>query len=121
MWKALDRWRVVADMRRTEFRPPLVLILGANEGLAQRDSDGSIGQMHQNENTFCGAIAMKVLVDHKLCEGNGRCVEVASEVFELRDDDRSYVLVENPPLNLQSKVRLAASLCPRQAIRVIED
>ena len=66
-------------------------------------------------------IAMKVLVDHKLCEGNGRCVEVASEVFELRDDDHSYVRVERPAANLSSNVRLAASLCPRQAIRIIED
>ena len=64
---------------------------------------------------------MKVVVDHKLCEGNGRCVEAASEVFELRDDDRSYVRVERPAANLSSKVRLAASLCPRQAIRIIED
>src|SRR5712692_1398225 len=66
-------------------------------------------------------IAMKVLVDHKLCEGNGRCIEVASEVFELRDDDHSYVRVERPAANLSSNVRLAASLCPRQAIRIIED
>ncbi|MGH7933711.1 MAG: ferredoxin, partial [Candidatus Binataceae bacterium] len=35
---------------------------------------------------------MKVVVDHSLCEGNGRCVEVASQVFELRDDDLSHVL-----------------------------
>ena len=68
-----------------------------------------------------GYIAMKVLVDHKLCEGNGRCIEVASEVFELRDDDHSYVRVERPTANLSSNVRLAASLCPRQAIRIIED
>lgn len=64
---------------------------------------------------------MKVLVDHKLCEGNGRCIEVASEVFELRDDDRSHVRVERPAANLGSKVKLAARLCPRQAIRIIED
>jgi ferredoxin len=64
---------------------------------------------------------MKVVVDHRLCEGNGRCIEVASEVFELRDDDRSYVRIERPAANLSSKVRLAVSLCPRQAIRIIED
>ena len=64
---------------------------------------------------------MKILVDHKLCEGNGRCVEIASEVFELRDDDRSYVRVERPVASLTSKVRLAVSLCPRQAIRIIAD
>jgi ferredoxin len=64
---------------------------------------------------------MKVIVDHNLCEGNGRCVEVASQVFELRDDDRSYVLIERPPETLRDKVKLAVSVCPRQAIRIIEE
>lgn len=64
---------------------------------------------------------MKVVVDHNLCEGNGRCAEIAPEVFELRDDDRSYVLIEEPPQTLRAKVELAARRCPRQAIRLIED
>jgi ferredoxin len=64
---------------------------------------------------------MRVVVDHSLCEGNGRCVEVASGIFELRDDDRSYVLEEQPPHSLRAKVDLAVSLCPRQAIKIIED
>jgi ferredoxin len=64
---------------------------------------------------------MRVVVDHNLCEGNGRCVEVAPQVFELRDDDRSYVLMQNPPQELRDKLQLAAKLCPRQAIRLTED
>ena len=64
---------------------------------------------------------MRVVVDHSLCEGNGRCVEVAGGIFELRDDDRSYVLEEQPPNSLRPKVDLAVSLCPRQAIKIIED
>ncbi len=64
---------------------------------------------------------MKVVVNHNLCEGNARCVEVAPQVFELRDDDRSYVLVEHPPQTLRAKVELAVSLCPRQAIRIVEE
>lgn len=64
---------------------------------------------------------MRVVVDHNLCEGNARCNQIAPEVFELRDDDRSYVLVEKPPQALRAKVELAASRCPRQAIRLIED
>ena len=63
---------------------------------------------------------MRVVVDHNLCEGNGRCNEIAPEVFELRDDDRSYVLIEQPPPALRAKVELAARRCPRQAIRLIE-
>jgi ferredoxin len=64
---------------------------------------------------------MKVVVDHNLCEGNGRCAEVAPQVFELRDDDRSYVLMQSPPQELRAKIQLATTLCPRQAIRLIED
>jgi len=64
---------------------------------------------------------MRVVVDHNLCEGNGRCAEIAPEVFELRDDDRSYVLAEEPPQALRAKVELAVRRCPRQAIRLIEN
>jgi ferredoxin len=64
---------------------------------------------------------MRVVVDHNLCEGNGRCVEVAPQMFELRDDDRSYVLTQSPPQDLRAKIELAATLCPRQAIRLVED
>jgi ferredoxin len=64
---------------------------------------------------------VKVFVDHRMCEGNGRCAQAAPEVFELREDDRSYVLVEHPPESLHEKVRLAVRLCPRQAISITED
>jgi ferredoxin len=65
--------------------------------------------------------AMKVIVDHNLCEGNGRCIEVAPEVFDLRDDDRSYVVAGVFAPSMRAKVELAVSLCPRQAIRLIAD
>ncbi|HTY53799.1 MAG TPA: ferredoxin [Candidatus Binataceae bacterium] len=64
---------------------------------------------------------MRVVVDHNLCEGNARCNEIAPEVFELRDDDRSYVLLDNPPASMRAKVERAIGNCPRQAIRLIED
>ena len=64
---------------------------------------------------------MKVTVDQDLCEGHGRCQAAAPEVFELRDDDKSYVLIERPGEELRAKVERAARLCPRQAIRIEED
>jgi ferredoxin len=64
---------------------------------------------------------MKVVVDQKLCEGNNRCQESAPEVFEVGPDDLSRVLLEHPPSDLRAKVDLAIRLCPRQAIRLIED
>ena len=63
---------------------------------------------------------MKVRVDHDLCEGHMRCQAAAPEVFEVRDDDRSYVLIEDPGEDLRPKVERAARLCPRQAIRIDE-
>ncbi len=36
---------------------------------------------------------MKVVVDLKLCEGNMKCQEAAPEVFEVRDDDKSHLLI----------------------------
>ena len=61
---------------------------------------------------------MKVFVDAKLCEGNQRCMEAAPEVFEVGSDDQSRVLNVNPPEALREKVKLAARMCPRQAITI---
>lgn len=59
---------------------------------------------------------MKVVVDLKLCEGNQRCQESAPEVFEVRDDDKAHLLIEQPSESLREKVKLAIKMCPRQAI-----
>ncbi len=64
---------------------------------------------------------MKVVVDQNLCEGNNRCQEAAPEVFEVGEDDHSRVLLEQPPSKLRAKIELAIRLCPRQAIRLVED
>jgi ferredoxin len=64
---------------------------------------------------------MKVVVDQKLCEGNMKCQEAAPEVFEVRDDDKSHLLIDNPPERMRDKLKLAARLCPRQAITVSEE
>ena len=64
---------------------------------------------------------MKVVVDHELCEGNGRCAEAAPKVFQLGADDLSHVLLEHPPKDLSQAVARAITLCPRQAIHLVED
>jgi ferredoxin len=64
---------------------------------------------------------VKVIVDYDRCEGHARCMAAAPEVFEVRDDDRSYELIENPGPELRPKVERAARLCPRQAINLVED
>ncbi len=64
---------------------------------------------------------MKVIVNHDLCEGNARCVLAAPEVFQLQNDDQSYVLIEHPGEDLRPKVEEAVRFCPRQAISLIEE
>ena len=64
---------------------------------------------------------MRVVVDHDLCEGHGKCQMSAPEVFRLGEDDQSHVLLEDVSDNLRPKVDRAIRLCPRQAIRWAEE
>ena len=61
---------------------------------------------------------MRVVVDFDVCESNALCMAAAPEVFEVRDDDFLYVLDENPPEALRSKVEQAVRNCPKQAIKL---
>ena len=61
---------------------------------------------------------MRVIVDFDLCESNAVCMAIAPEVFEVRDDDFLYVLMENPPEELREKVEESVRRCPKQAIRL---
>lgn len=61
---------------------------------------------------------MRVVVDYDLCESNAVCMQVAPEVFEVRDDDFLYVLDDTPPDDLRGKVDEAVARCPKQAIAV---
>lgn len=62
----------------------------------------------------------KVVVDFDLCESNANCMAAAPEVFEVRDDNFLYVLQENPPDDLRSKVDEAVRQCPKQAISIAD-
>lgn len=64
---------------------------------------------------------MKVAVDHDMCEGHGKCGKAAPDVFELRADDLSYVLVDRVPEASRENVLRAIRLCPRQAISEIKE
>lgn len=63
---------------------------------------------------------MKVTIDHSLCEGHARCMDEVPEVFEVREDDRSYTLVDVVPAELVEKVKHAVSVCPRAAISLTD-
>jgi ferredoxin len=63
-------------------------------------------------------MSMKVIVNHDQCEGHSRCQAAAPEVFEVRDDDKSYVLIDPVPEEQRANVERAARLCPKQAISI---
>ncbi|MCY4164457.1 MAG: ferredoxin [bacterium] len=62
----------------------------------------------------------KVVVDYDLCESNAVCMQVAPDVFEVRDDDFLYLLNETPDPQARSRVDEAQQRCPKQAISVVE-
>lgn len=63
----------------------------------------------------------KVAVDELLCEGHARCQNAAPEVFRLDEDDISQVLVDEVPDSELANVERAVRLCPRQAVRWVEE
>lgn len=63
----------------------------------------------------------RVVVDYDLCESNAICMQVAPEVFEVRDDDFLYVLNETPGDDARPRVEEAVQRCPKQAISIAED
>ena len=65
-------------------------------------------------------MSYRIVVDFDLCESNAICMQVAPEVFEVRDDDFLYILDEAPGDDLRPKVDEAVQRCPKQAISVAE-
>ena len=51
-------------------------------------------------------MGFRVEVDYDLCESNAICMQVAPEVFEVRDDDFLYLLTEEPGEELLSLIHI---------------
>ena len=47
-------------------------------------------------------------------------MQIAPEVFEVRDDDFLYLLTETPGDELRAKVEESVQRCPKQAIAIAE-
>lgn len=63
---------------------------------------------------------MRVVVDFDLCESNAICMQIAPDIFEVRDDDFLYVLNETPSENRRSNLEESVQRCPKQAISIEE-
>lgn len=60
---------------------------------------------------------MKVSVDFDTCDGNGVCMSLCHEVFELREDGL-HLLQKEPRPQLRGVLKAAEVSCPTQAITV---
>ncbi len=63
---------------------------------------------------------MKVKVDEELCMGCGVCPSVCPEVFEMADDGKAKVLVDEVPGIAEDSCREAVDSCPEAAIKIID-
>jgi ferredoxin len=65
---------------------------------------------------------VKILVDRTRCDGNGVCVGIAPEVFDV--DDNQYLRVAKPvpqDPEIKARVRVAVTSCPVLALKLAED
>ena len=60
----------------------------------------------------------RIVVDYDTCEGLGMCEAMASDYFELDDDEQMHVLNENPPESDRAHVHAAVQACPVLALRL---
>ena len=61
----------------------------------------------------------KPVIDDSLCEGCGSCVELCPEVFEVREDEKAYVI--GPDKCNTCNCQEAVDLCPTQAITLTQE
>ena len=64
---------------------------------------------------------MRVVVDRTRCQGQGRCYEIATDVFEQGDDGKSVVLVAEigaDDVERQLQAESAEMMCPAGAITI---
>jgi ferredoxin len=65
---------------------------------------------------------VKVQINSQLCQGHGRCYDLAPSLFG--DDDEGYGQVLGDgivPLGEEQDARLAVANCPERAIELIEE
>ena len=60
---------------------------------------------------------MKAIVDQETCIGCGLCPSICEAVFELGDDGRAHVIVDEVPLDNEAAAKDAEDSCPVAAIK----
>jgi ferredoxin len=65
---------------------------------------------------------MRVRIDGELCQGHGRCYDLAPDVFG--EDEEGYGQVlggGDVPPDREDDARLAVANCPEEAIEILEE
>jgi ferredoxin len=65
---------------------------------------------------------LRVQIDHDLCQGHGRCYDLAPGVFG--EDEDGYSVLQcaggRVPADLEAAARLAVANCPEEALSIQE-
>jgi ferredoxin len=65
---------------------------------------------------------MKVQIDSALCQGHGRCYDLAPDLFGDDDEGFGQVLGDGSvPSAKEQEARLAAANCPERAVRLTDN
>ena len=62
---------------------------------------------------------MRIEVDRGRCEGLGMCEAMASDFFELDDDEVMHILEETPAESDRGHVNTAVQACPVLALSLV--
>ncbi|WP_369258928.1 ferredoxin [Geodermatophilus amargosae] len=66
---------------------------------------------------------MRISIDRSLCQGHGRCYDLAPDLFGADDEGYSALLVPDGRVaaELEDDARLAADNCPEAAVLLHQD
>ena len=66
---------------------------------------------------------MRVQIDAELCQGHGRCYDLAPKVFGEDEDGYAVLLREggHVPAELEDDARLAEANCPEAAVLILQE
>jgi ferredoxin len=65
-------------------------------------------------------VSLRIEVDRDRCEGLGMCEAMASDFFELDDDEQMHVLDPTPGEADRARVHAAVQACPVLALTLVE-
>jgi len=63
---------------------------------------------------------MRLRIDQGACQGHNRCAAAYPEIFDLDDDAKALVHIDEIPPEWEDRAQLAIANCPERAIQIEE-